>query len=336
MAENEKSNVKLGLFLLAGLFVLVLTLYMIGRNQNLFGSNFEVKARFKNINGLTSGNNIRFSGIQVGTVKRISLVNDTIIEVTMLIDNKMKSFIHKNALASIGTEGLMGNKIINILPGRDGVPLVQEGDVLPVQKPLSTDELLQTFDKTNNNIAEISEELKMAIHRVNHSKALWGVLDDGSLASEIKSSLQHISQASASANDMVKDLGSIIGNVKNGKGSVGALLTDTSFANNLQDAVAKIKLVGEKAAGLADQLNGMADNIQNNIQNGNGPLHALLNDSTMTSKLTLSLNNVQEGTRAFSQDMEALKHNFLLRGYFRKQEKKQRKQLNDSIGRATN
>ncbi|HSN10460.1 MAG TPA: MlaD family protein, partial [Hanamia sp.] len=109
MAKKVVSNVKLGVFVLAGLLFLVILLYMIGKNRNLFGSNYVLKARFENIQGLVTGNNVRFSGIQAGTVKRINIINDTLIEVTMVIDKKMSKIIHNNAVASISTEGLVGN-----------------------------------------------------------------------------------------------------------------------------------------------------------------------------------------------------------------------------------
>ncbi|HTI10538.1 MAG TPA: MlaD family protein [Puia sp.] len=329
MSVQGKSNVKLGLFVLAGLFLLILTLYLIGKNQHLFGSNFEVKARFRNVSGLTSGNNVRFSGIQVGTVKGIKLIADTSIEVTMLIDEGMRSYIHKNSLASIGTEGLMGNKIVNIMPDKEIAPPVKEGDLLPTQRVINTDEMLQTLFRTNNNIADISEALKSTVDRINNSSALWGILNESSLAANMKTSLLNIRQASMHASDMTGDLRDIILDIKQGKGSVGALLTDTSLAYNLQEAVLKIRSVGDKAAGLADELNKMAGNIRQDITEGPGTVHALLKDSGIVTKLNTSLDNVQKGTEAFSQDMEALKHNFLLRGYFRKLEKKQQKKARE-------
>ncbi|MDR3716446.1 MAG: MlaD family protein [Puia sp.] len=324
MPAPEKSNIKLGLFVLAGAFLLILTLYMIGKNENMFGSNFALKARFKNVNGLISGNNIRFSGIQVGTVKGIALIDDTTIEVTMLVATKMKPFIRKNALASIGTEGLMGNKIVNIQPGEGRAPEVAEGDLLANQKATNMDEMLGTLNKTNENIEDFSEGLKIAVRRVNNSTALWSVLNETSLAPNLKASLANISQATAHADAMMNDLRTLIAGVKGGQGSVGALLTDTSFAHSLQEATARIKTVGDKAGGLADELTKMTGDIRRDIDSGTGTVHALLKDSSMVRKLNASLDNVQKGTAAFSEDMEALKHNFLLRGYFRRLEKQQK------------
>ena len=88
MAKHGINNVKLGAFALAGLLFLVLLLYMIGKNRSLFGATYILKARFENVQGLVPGNNVRFSGIEAGTVKRIKILNDTTIEVTMAIEKK--------------------------------------------------------------------------------------------------------------------------------------------------------------------------------------------------------------------------------------------------------
>src|SRR5690606_6259856 len=111
MAKRITNHLRLGIFVMAGLVFLVLLLYVIGKNQNLFGSTFVLKARFENINGLMSGNNVRFAGITAGTVNEVRVLNDTTIEVEMLIKNKMREFIKKNTVATIGSDGLMGNKL---------------------------------------------------------------------------------------------------------------------------------------------------------------------------------------------------------------------------------
>ena len=325
MPEGVTNNVKLGLFVLAGLSVLILTLYLIGKSQNLFGSNVALKARFRNVSGLMSGSNVLFSGIQVGTVNKIKIIDDTTIEIGFLVDKQMLSYIHRNAQVSIGTEGLMGNKIINILPVKELSQPVSAGDLLPVSQAPSTDEMLQTLDRTNTNIADISEDLKSSVHRLKESKALWGILDDSNLAANMQTSMENISRASANVNAVTQDLHAMIADVKNGKGSVGTLLRDTAFSADLEETLAKIKTVGDKAAGLGDELDQMVGAIRGEIDHGSGTVHALLKDSLLAMKLDATMNNVQKGTESFSQDMEALKHNFLLRGYFRKLDKQQKK-----------
>src|SRR5688572_5241267 len=140
MTHRIINNIKLGIFVILGLLFLILLMYMIGRNRNLLGSNYTLKARFENVQGLKSGSNVRYSGIEVGTVKKISILNDTLIEVTMLISNKMKGIIRKNAIASIGTDGFVGNKILNISAGKEKEDVAVENDILSSRKPLDTDE----------------------------------------------------------------------------------------------------------------------------------------------------------------------------------------------------
>jgi phospholipid/cholesterol/gamma-HCH transport system substrate-binding protein len=326
MAKKIINNVKLGLFVLAGLLFLVLLLYMIGKNQNLFGKTYKLKARFSNIQGLVVGNNVRFAGIQAGTVKKISILNDTVIEVSMLIDTKMKNIIRKNAIASINTDGLVGNRVVNIVPAGNPGPFAGEGDILVSRKAVATDDMMQTLGKTNMDVAEIAAGLKITVQRINNSTALWALLNDQSIPENFKASVANIRSATVKAGTLADNLNAIVTDVKNGKGSLGEILTDTSLAKNLNEAVLKIKTVADKADDLAVELDKMAADIRQDVNQGKGVVNSLLKDSGIVIKLNTSLDNIQKGTDGFNQSMEALKHNFLLRGYFRKQEKKKLQQ----------
>src|SRR5690606_37847668 len=176
MKSKKVDNTKVGLLVLAGLIFLVLTLYMIGKNRNILGSTFTIKAVLTNVNGLVPGNNIRFKGIDVGTVKSIHVANDTAILVTMTIDKGMKPYIKKNALASIGTDGLMGNKLINInsvsAPGKS----IDQDDTIQSIQPIETDEMLRTLNTTNNTIQKITTNLYEITVKLNRSESLWTLL----------------------------------------------------------------------------------------------------------------------------------------------------------------
>jgi phospholipid/cholesterol/gamma-HCH transport system substrate-binding protein len=298
---------------------------MIGKNRSLFGSTYVLKARFENVQGLVAGNNVRFSGIQAGTVKRVKILSDTVIEVTMIIETKMKDIIRKNAVVSIGTDGLVGNKVVNIVPAGEPGALAEEDDVLATKKSVNTDEMLQTLYKTNNDIAVIADNLKTTVQQINNSSALWALLNDKSIPQDLRISLTNIRLATGKAGNMANDLHDIVMDVKGGKGSLGAILTDTSFAYNLNEAIQKIKTVGDEADSLAGEINKVVADIRHDVNNGKGSVNALLKDSMMALKLNASLDNIQKGTDGFNQNMEALKHNFLFRGYFKKQEKQKRK-----------
>jgi phospholipid/cholesterol/gamma-HCH transport system substrate-binding protein len=321
MANKLNNNLKLGSFVLAGLFFLVLLLFMIGKNKNLFGNTYVLKARFENIQGLVAGNNVRFSGLQAGTVKKVTILNDTTIEVTLLIETRMKRIIRKNAQAAISTDGLVGNKVVNISPAHQPASLAEEGDILLSKKAVNTDDILQTLSETSKDVADIATELKTTVMRFNNSNGLWALLNDETLPQNLRLSLANINLATTKAGLITNNLNDIVLNVKNGKGSVGKLLKDTSFAYNLQEAILKIKAVGEEADSLAGEINKMLAGIQHDINYGKGSVNALFKDSLMVVKLNNSLDNIQKGTDGFNQNMEALKHNFLLRGYFKKKER---------------
>jgi phospholipid/cholesterol/gamma-HCH transport system substrate-binding protein len=327
MSQNNRSVVRLGLFVLSALFLLVFALYLIGKSKNMFGSTVSIKTRFKNANGLMIGNNIYFSGLQAGTVKDIKLLNATTVEVTMLIEERMVAYIHRSATVSIGTEGLIGSKAINITPGSEPDLPIHDGDLLVAEKAIDRSEMLLTLSKTNINVEDVSAELSILVHRVNSSRALWGILNDGSLSPDITRTLNNLSRASGSVNRAAGLLDAIVSDVKAGKGAAGTLLADTAFENSLKQAVSKISALGDKASGLADEFSSMAGQVRYDIQNGPGTVHALLTDSAMAAKLSFSLDHIDRGTEAFDENMEALKHNFLVRGYFRRLEKKQRDSL---------
>lgn len=326
MSKSGFNNIKLGVFVIGGLFFLVILLYLIGKNRDLFGSNYVLKARFDNAQGLVKGNNIRFSGIQAGTVKSIDIVNDSVIEVAMFVDTKMKTIIRKNAVASISTDGLVGNKIVNIVPGAELASLAVEGDLLDSKKAFKTDEMLETLNKTNNNIVIITEGLKETVQRLNSSSALWALLNDNSIPQDLKASIANIHTATIKAGNMATNLDQLVKDIKNGKGSLGAILTDTIFAQKLNEAVDKIKSVGNEAELLAVEINKTVAGINHDLNNGKGVLKTLLKDTTLVIKLNTSLDNIQQGTDKFNESMEALQHNFLLRGYFKKQERKKREE----------
>src|ERR1700686_1656405 len=116
---NKKSGFtwKLGIFVLSGLVLFVFTIYLIGRQKYFFGSTFHLQAQFKTVSGLKVGNNVRFSGINVGTVDQIELITDTSVMVNLVIRKKYQEFIKTDAKAGIGSDGLMGDKVLTISPG---------------------------------------------------------------------------------------------------------------------------------------------------------------------------------------------------------------------------
>jgi phospholipid/cholesterol/gamma-HCH transport system substrate-binding protein len=325
MEKRTGYNVTLGFFVASGILILVISLYLIGKNQSMFGSTFHLRARFKNVNGLMAGNNIRYSGIQAGTVNKIAVINDTTIEVDLLIEEEMQPFIRDNAQVSIGNEGLMGNKVVNIIPAPIPGNPIQPGSLLRTAVAVSTDDMMNTLSSSNNNIEVISAGLVQTVNRINESKVLWQILNDTTLPGNLRTSMASLQQATANINRLSADLTAVVSDARAGKGAAGVLLADEQVADQLKQAVANINKASGETVMVLKRLDSIAALTQRGLKEGKGMAHALLDDPAMVTQVKTSLGNVEKGTAAFEQSMEALKHNFLTRGYFKKQEKRRKK-----------
>ncbi len=322
MKNTIGNNLKLGILVLTSLLILVVSLYMVGKNNNLFGSNVTLKARFRDVAGLMPGNNVRFSGIQCGTVKSIAILNDTTIEVVLVVESEVSRYIKENAAATIGTEGLMGNRVINITPGSGEAPSVKDGGVLTVSKENGLDDVMTSIAATGDNVLTISADLQQTADRINRSEMVRQLLADTSIPANLHQTLINFNRASDEIRHAAAALNALVKDVQQGRGVAGVLLSDPSAAREVSESISNINAASVKAAGLVNSLDSITISLKGDLQSGAGPLQTLLRDSSSSRKLVNSIENLENGTRAFNEDMEALKHNFLLRGYFRKKEKK--------------
>lgn len=230
MKKESGNTWKLGMFVLIGLVTFTSTIYFVGKQKNLFGSTFHLKSHFKNVSGLEVGNNVLFSGINVGTVSEIQLITDTSVVVRLLIEKEVQKFIKKDALASIGSDGLMGDKVLVISPGTASKISVSDNDNIASIKAVEMDEIMRSLKTSIDNASIITNELAQFTYKMNH-----------------------------------------------GNGALSKLITDEKFANSL----------------------------------------------------TKTLTNLQTGSKGLSENMEAAKHNFLLKGYFNKKKKAEEKKIEE-------
>ena len=321
MAKQTINNIKLGLFVIAGFAFFMLMLYWVGKDTNMFSSNIILKARFQNVNGLMPGNNVRSSGIQVGTVRTITFINDSTIEIEMAIDEEFKKFISKNALVNIGSEGLMGNKIVNIIPGKGEAPEVVDGDLLASKKNPDTDEMLKILYETNNMVAQIAVSVKSTVDQVNNSTTIWSLLNDAAVSSNIKTSLMNIKEATEDLSVFMEEMELIAHKIESGNGPAGTIINDTTISSDLITATKEIRIMASDANKMIQNLSSSLQEVTDQIKNGEGTAQAVLSDTAMVNKLNRTLDNIEQGTKAFNENMEALKHSALLKGYFRKKEK---------------
>jgi phospholipid/cholesterol/gamma-HCH transport system substrate-binding protein len=315
-------NTRLGVFVISGAILLIFGLYSIGRNKNLFGKSFQLISIFRDVNGLTAGNNVRYSGIDIGTIKEIEIINDSSIKVEMLIDEKVKGFISKNSIASVGTDGLMGNKIVNITPGTPASTAVTNNDTIETLVTVNTEEMLRTLDKTNTNISLVSNNLREITESVTNSRGvLYKILMDTVLAKNIDLTFYSLKTVSNNLESTTDYLSTIAGNAKNGKGTLGMLVSDTCFSSELMSAINQVKEGAKKFNEFTSELNVSV----NKINSGNGIISGLINDSLLNKDFSETIINMHTATVKLNEDLDGLKHSFLLRGYFKRIEKEKKK-----------
>jgi len=224
-AHSPQFKFRLGLFIIVGIALFVLGIFIIGKQKNLFNPVFGLIANFQNVSGLQVGNTIRFSGINVGTVDDIQIINDSTVKVKMLIKKDVQKFIKVDSRASIGSEGIIGDKVVVISQGNGSEKVVKNNQLILANEPIETDAIMRSLQVTADNAA---------------------------LASD--------------------DIAGIVAKINNGQGTLGRLIQDKE----------------------------MADNINKTIF------------------------NMKTSTKKLDENMEAAQHNFLLRGFFKKKEKKER------------
>jgi phospholipid/cholesterol/gamma-HCH transport system substrate-binding protein len=317
MEKSTTQKMRLGIFVIIGLMLFVLAIYFIGEKQKMFGETNELSAVFNNVSGLQLGNNVRYSGINVGTVRGISMINDTTIRVDMIIDKTVFKHIKKNAVATIGSDGLVGNMIINITPGENSFSAVQPGDIIKSVNRIRTDDILSTLNVTNQNAALLTVDLLKITKEITQGKGTVGLLiNDTIMGSDLKQTLRYLKLTSKGTSESVAKLNELIATLNN-KDNVIGVLKDTAVAN-------KIKTIVGNLERSSDGINKVVTNLNatiTNVKDGKGALNYLSNDPELVRKIDSTMTNINQASFRLNEDLEALKHNFLFRGYFKKQEK---------------
>ncbi len=323
MKQKTSSNFKLGLMVTIALAMFVVTVYLIGSKQNLFGNTFQISAVFKNVNGLQAGNNVRFSGINVGTVDRLSILSDSTVEVFMKIDTKVRQYIKKDALAGIGSDGLVGNMLINIGPGSGDFPPVEHMDRIASYRRTETDDILSTLSSTNENIAILSRNLLTTTKYINEGQgAITALLTDSSLVGSFKVSLSNLERATANSANFINSLNEIANNLDQKDNLLNLIASDTTITSEMTSVVTRLDEASRNLHQVTAELKEATSAITS--EDAEGPLNALLYDSTITNDMKESIENIRESTILLNENLEAMRDHFLFRKYFKKQEKQQK------------
>ncbi len=329
MRHQTGSNFKLGLMVTAALLIFITAVYLIGSNQSMFGDTFRISAVFKNVNGLQSGNNVRFAGINVGTVDKIVIISDSTVEVHMKVNNGVRNFIKKDAVAGIGSDGLVGNMLINISPGSGDFPPVDHQDRIASYSRADTDNILSTLNSTNENIAILSRDLLTTTKYINEGQGtITALLKDSALLTSLKSSITNLEVTTANSVAITEKLHKMSHKLENQHNLVNLLLSDTSITSDFEQVVQDLDKSSKNLYQVSTELQKATAAInQDSIQ---GPINALLYDSTITNELKTTIHNISQGTVLLNENLEAMRQHFLFRKYFKKQNKHKKAENTDT------
>jgi len=273
--EKEITNkIKMGIFITLVIALFFTGIYFIGVKQQMFTSTFRMSAVFKDVSGLQVGNNVRFSGVNVGTIENIKIISDTTVKVCMVIDEGVRMFIKKDAVADIGTEGLMGNKILTINPGTSGAKEIENNGFIATTEPLKIDDILRHINTTSDNSAHITGDLSEIVGNIRSGKGTVGklLMDSTYLKIPVENAIQ-----------ITQNLSEIVGRLRSGKSSLGQLLMDST----------ELKVSFDNLVHITNDMSA----ITGSLRSGKGPLGKLIMDSTY---LKIPLDNIVQITSDLS------------------------------------
>lgn len=306
MSKEPGSRWKLGMFVIIGLIVFAGTVYFVGKQKNLFGSTFNLAAQFKSAGGLKEGNNIRFSGINIGTINAITL-KDSFVIVDMVIRNNVQEFIKKDALATIGSDGLMGDKVLSISSGTFSQAHVKDGDTILTVKAIDMDDIMASLKTNVDNAGIITAQLAEFTYKMNNGNGMLSkIIGDESMSRSLQSTLSNLQNTSAQFSQFSKSMNSETGPL--------ALVRDEAFSNEIKQTVANLQNTSLQFEKFSASLN-----------DEKGTLSRLVKDEGIGKSIDSTMYNIQQATKKLDENMEALQHNFLLRGFFKKKAKAEKK-----------
>jgi phospholipid/cholesterol/gamma-HCH transport system substrate-binding protein len=328
MASENRNSIIVGVFVLLGVAVFVIGILTLGGQQKSFVKSIHISSVFNDVSGLKKGNNVWFSGVKVGTIKNLTFTGPGQVDVVMSIDASTQQYIHRNAGVRISSDGLIGNKIIVIDGGSPQAPIVQDGDVLQSEKLLSTDDVMKTLQQNNQNLLAITTDFKQLSKQILAGKGTVGtLLADSSMGIQLKQTMRNLEAATQSAAKMAVSLNSFSNKMNTKGGFADNLLTDTVTFNRIRASVGRLKEAADNATTLTDNLN-KASNKLNTTDNALG---VLLNDPKAAVKMQSTLDYLQQSSVKLNDDLEAVQHNFLLKGFFKKREKAKQDSLKKAM-----
>jgi len=322
-AVQTKRAVIVGIFIFLGIAILLAGVLVLGNQRKTFDKTITLNAVFNDVSGLQKGNNIWFSGVKVGTVKKLKLLSQASVEVEMRVDQQSQDFIYKDAKAKIGSDGLIGNRIIIIYGGTKGRPTVESGDTLQTDVPVNSAQMMNTLDESNKNLSAITSDFKIISRRLAEGEGTVGkLLTDDEMARRLAVMTSTLQLASTNIQQLTSNLADYTSKMQKQGSLTNDLVNDTVLFSRLKAASLQIQQASSNAKELTQNL----QEVSYRLRDSSNLAGVVFQDKEAADNLRLTVENLQAGTKKFDENMEALQHNFLFRGFFRKKAKQQQQE----------
>lgn len=325
--KTTRRTVIVGIFILLGVTIFAVGILVLGGQRKSFVQSVHVKAIFHDIGGLSKGDNVWYSGVKVGTIKSVTFINHSEIEILMNIDKASRQFIHKDAKAKISSDGLVGNKIIALAGGSANVPAIEDGDIIKVETSISTDEIMNTLQVNNKSLVEITSNLKAITGKIMKGEGSIGKLvNDDAIYNDLQSTMATLRKTAANTEMLTEGLAGYTAKLHSKGTLANDLVTDTLVFQKLRATVSQMENIAQGVDSVVLNLRDASVGVKDNLRSPNSPAGVLLNDQKTAASLKQTISNLESSTEKLDANMEALQHNFLLRGFFRKQAKREKKE----------
>lgn len=323
---NESPNkriVMVGLFVSIGLMFLLGAVLVVGNLHETFKSKMMLVSLFDDVNGLEAGNNVWFSGVKVGTVSSLNFYGKAQVEVSIKVDMEVKKYIRKDAKVKISSDGLIGNKILVIYGGTEIASVVQEGDTLGVAKTFSSEDMINTLQENNENLLAITEDFKTISKKIATGEGTIGkFLSNSELYDKLNAASASLQQTATQANHLVGSLANFSAGLHKKGTLANELVTDTIVFKSAKNSVLQLQQMADTAAFIIAKLKQASTNP-------NTTIGVLTTDEVAGNHLKKIIENLESGSKKLDEDLEALQHNFLLRGFFRKKAKEAKTKITE-------
>jgi phospholipid/cholesterol/gamma-HCH transport system substrate-binding protein len=309
--STHRHTIVVGLFVLLGLTILVAGVLLIGNLNRSFQNKIKIVAYIHDVSGLQKGNYIWFSGVRIGTIKSLRILGASGVEVVMDVDSKIKQYIQKDAKVKLGSDGLIGNRILIIFGGTPGVDSVVDGDTLLFEKTLSADDLIGTLQQNNENLKAITGDFKVISRKLADGEGTVGkLLNDNSLYKNINSAAASLQGASVKAEQLISSLAEFSSGLNREGTLAHGLTSDTAVYNSIKASVMKLSQIADTASIFINHLKEAGSNPNTSVG-------VLLHDETSGAELKAAIKNLEKSSELLNTDLEAMQHSFLLKGYFK-------------------